>query len=158
MWYRWQEESNARRKTNNKLTCGREVWWGKDWKMPTKCRKQDARRTSVKSINMSAKLWELKVRPQWVRRWRRGETQGGTAEELLGGEAGFKVGFELVCVLNQLKAHHLEIDSIDTYASHRHTSEISDHCHKANITTGESPTFFGFPVHIKVMLHSTVIY
>ena len=39
--------------------------------------------------------------------------------------------------------HHLEIDSIDTYASHRHTSEISDHCHKANITTGESPTFFG---------------
>ena len=50
----------SRRKTNSKLTCGREVWWGKDWKMPTRCRQQDARRTSVKSINMSAKLWELK--------------------------------------------------------------------------------------------------
>ena len=59
------------------------------------------------------------------------------------------MGFGLVCILNQLKAHHLEIDSIDI--SHRHTSEISDNCHKANITTGESPTFFGFPMHIKVM-------
>lgn len=44
---------------------------------------------------------------------RRGEAQGGTAEELPGGEAGLEVGFGLVCFYNQLKSHHLEIDNID---------------------------------------------